>query len=96
LQVLQFHVFDLILKIPRSLQVINIFQVFRPLLPLGIDNGDLARVGQTFGGVFNAGLVDALLDDLMADVIGPLDLEAPLIRAEADGQGRILSLPATT
>ncbi len=90
LQILQLHVLDLVLKVAGSLQIIDIFQVFGAFLPLGIDNGNLARVGQPLRGIFDAGLVNALLNDLVADVIRPLDLEAPFIRAEADGQGRIL------
>ncbi len=74
------------LQVAGSLEVIDIFQVFRALLSLGVDDGNLARLGQALGRAFDYRLVNAFLNDLMADIISPGHFEVPLIRTEEDGE----------
>ncbi len=57
---------------------------------VGVDDGDLARLGQTLIAVFDHSLVNALFDDFVAHVIRAIDVKAFFIQAEAHGQRRLL------
>src|SRR5262245_64337301 len=54
---------------------------------LRVHQRDLARLGEPLRGPAHHRLVDPLLHDLVADVVGAVHVEALLVEAEADGQG---------
>src|SRR5882724_5060094 len=61
-----------------------------PLAGLAVDDGELARLGHALGRALDQRLVDPLLHDLVADVVGAVHVEALLVEAEADRHRRVL------
>ncbi len=77
-------------QIPCSLHIRNILLVLERLLRLRVDNRNGSRLRQAFVGAADAGLVNALFDDFVAHVIGPINIKPFLIEAEADSKWRVL------
>src|SRR2546422_7187834 len=77
-------------QVTQALQVLDVPAVLAALGALAVDDCDLAGLGYAVGSAFNHGFVDALLDDLVADVVRAVDVEALLVETEADGARRVL------
>src|SRR5215470_13781771 len=90
LQLLELELLNLTSQIAEALQVVEIHPVLLRLGGLGVDDGDLPGLCHALGGPVDDRLVDALLDDLVPDVVGPVDVEPLLVEPETDREGRVL------
>src|SRR5215467_5371190 len=77
-------------QVAQALQVLDVPAVLAALRALAVDDCDLAGLGYAVRGAFHHGFVDALLDDLIADVVRAVDVEALLVETEADRARRVL------
>ena len=57
---------------------------------MGVDDCDLPNLGQSLGSTLDHRLVDPFFDDLMANVIGSIRVEAAFVRAKTDRKRRVL------
>src|SRR5262249_58746207 len=78
---------DVTSQIAEALQVFDVASVFQRFGGLGVDDGDLSGLGVAVGGSVHDGLVDTLLDDLVPDVVGPVDVQ-PLLLGPETGRER--------
>src|SRR5947208_11860517 len=90
LQLFELDVLDLAADVAEVAQVLEIAAILRGLAALAVYDGELARLRHALGRALDQGLVDALFDDLVADVVGAVDVEALLVEAEADRHRRVL------
>src|SRR5215469_7289896 len=90
LQLLELELLNLTSQIAEALQVVEIHPVLLRLGGLGVDDGDLPGLCHALGGPVDDRLVDALLDDLVPDVVGPVDVEALLVEPETDRERSML------
>ena len=72
------------------LEVLDVAAVLLGLGRLRVDDGDAARLGHPLARAPDQRLVDPLLHDLVADVVGAVHVEALLVEAEADRERRVL------
>src|SRR5437867_6982406 len=90
LQLLELELLDLAGDVAEVTQVLEIAAILLGLGRLAVHDGDLARLGHALGRALDQRLVDPLLHDLVADVVGAVDVEALLVEAEADRERRVL------
>src|SRR5437879_3252942 len=77
-------------QVGQALQVLDVPAVLAALWALAVDDCDLAGLGYAVRSALDHGFVDALLDDLVADVVRAVDVETLLVETEADGARRVL------
>src|SRR4029453_623794 len=77
-------------QVAQALQILDVPAVLAALWALAVDDCDLAGLGYAVRSAFDHGFVNALLDDLVADVVRAVDVEALLVETEADGPRRVL------
>ena len=90
LQLVQLQLFHGSHHVTRGRQVVEVRAILLGLHGLGVHDGDPAGLGHPLARAPDHRLVDALLDDLVAHVVGAVDVEALLVEAEANGQGRVV------
>src|SRR5215469_12238767 len=71
-------------QIAEALQVLDVRSIFERLGGLAVDDRHFPGLRQALGGPVNNRLVDSLLDDLVPDVVGPVDVEALFVEPEPD------------
>ena len=90
LQLLELDVLDLARQVAQVLEVLDVAAVLLRLAELGVDDRDLAGLGDAIARALDQRLVDPLLHDLVPDVVGAVHVEALLVEAEADRERRVL------
>src|SRR4029453_6503343 len=71
-------------------EVVEVLAILLGFAGWAYTTGDLPRVRYALVRASEHRLVDALLDDLVADVVGPVDVEALLVGTKADRQGCVV------
>src|SRR5438552_8790572 len=90
LQLYEIEVRDLAAHVTEMAQVLQVAPVLGGLPRLAVDDRELDRLGHALGGALDQRLVDPLLHDLVADVVGAVHVEALLVEAEADRHRSVL------
>src|SRR5262252_4033570 len=90
LQFREIEILDLAGERAEALQILDVAAVFLRLGVLAVDDGDLPGLGHPLGRAVHDRLVDSLLDDFVADVVGAIDVEALLVETKADRERRVL------
>ena len=90
LQFLELEVLQVAREVAELLQVLDVVAPLAGLARVGVHEGDLRRLGEALGGAADHRLVDPLLDDLVADVVRAVHVEAFLVEPEPDRERRVL------
>src|SRR5215471_18816156 len=76
--------------VSQALQVLDVRAVLEGLGGLAVDDRDLAGLGHALTRSLDHGLVDSLLDDLVAHVVRAIDIEPLLVETEPDRERSVL------
>src|ERR687888_309826 len=90
LQLLELQVLHLGSDIAEVMEVLEVAAVLQRLRRVRVDDRDPSRLRHALARALDERLVDALLDDLVAHVVGAVHVEALLVRPESDRQRRVL------
>src|SRR5690349_19045531 len=75
LQLFQLEVLGLTADVTQVAQVLEVTAVLRGLGGVAVHDGELAGLGHALRGALDEGLVDPLPHDLVADVVGAVNVE---------------------
>src|SRR5437667_10802052 len=90
LELVQLEVLHLAGQVAEVLEVLDVAAVLVGLGALGIDDGDLPGLRHALARALDQCLVDPLLDDLVADVVGAIHVESLFVEPEPDRERRVL------
>src|SRR5439155_20138125 len=90
LELVQLDVLDLAGEVAEVLEVFDVAAVLIGLGALGIDDGDLPGLRHALVRALDQCLVDPLLHDLVADVVGAIHVEPLFVEPEPDRERRVL------